>query len=92
MFSLPFLFQKGINKTIQIYTQNARDAHIVHTPLALYCKKKQTASHHPLFLRLFSIFHGLAVDYINLTLLRSSYSLAVYGDDILNGCTFFCLD
>ena len=40
MFSLPFLFQKGINKTIQIYTQNARDAHIVHTPLALYCKKK----------------------------------------------------
>lgn len=39
MFSLPFLFQKGINKTIQIYTQNARDAHIVHTPLALYCKK-----------------------------------------------------
>ena len=40
MFSLPFLFQKGINKTIQIYTQNARDAHIVHTPLALYCKEK----------------------------------------------------
>ena len=35
----------------------------------------------------------MAIDiFVNAINMVASYSLAVYGDDTLNGCTFFCLD